>query len=293
MEFTENVYKRKKKYVSAVWNYFLRSSDKHHARYLEISEFVKDLKRKEISEVWKYFLKNEDKSFAECTLCDEEFKYNVDITELKKHLESKHKITLDTIKKVFFVEVEVGEGEEVEEKDNMEELKKAKPLRMRKNASSVWKYFVKSKDKTFGMCVICRNQSGSEAIVKYKRNYRSSVWEMFIRSKDKLTAKCKICGKRMKVNGTSALRRHLEAKHDNLEATEITYLVDVDEIDSEYEGLMYTKWTGNSIVWRYFLRSEDATKAYAKCTICEKVLKCEFGSTSALKKHLSAIHCIK
>uniref|UniRef100_A0A2H1VGJ8 SFRICE_004208 n=1 Tax=Spodoptera frugiperda TaxID=7108 RepID=A0A2H1VGJ8_SPOFR len=125
----------------------------------------------------------------------------------------------------------------------------------------------------------------------YKGRETSAVWDNFLRSENKEYAMCKICKKVLRC-GSTALRYHLKRTHSievNIVKRNIWNKSDVEKMEFSYKPTKRTPSTLSS-VWKYYSRNSD--KNCAQCNICQNVLCCSGGTTTGLRKHLSSKHDI-
>lgn len=128
---------------------------------------------------------------------------------------------------------------------------------------------------------------------------RSWVWQHFTRLSEDL-ANCSVCGSTLTCSygSTTGLGRHLRT-HGIVQEKKIEEVVEeisVAEIDIKMENIDEGEFLverliqeeepkeRRSWVWNYFTKYSDSN---AKCTICEKFIRCVGSSTSGMAFHLS------
>ncbi|CAG9789919.1 unnamed protein product [Diatraea saccharalis] len=276
----------------------------------EESEQIRE-KHPRTSVVWKYYEPpNREERTAVCKCCQETLSYKSSISNLKKHLQRKHKM----FNKHKFEEEMLTETYLEEESDEDEQKDKRKTLR-----SGVWEYFmVADEQQRTATCQLCSEEfsyrttssnlsrhlqrrhgigtalkhsdtdnddAEDKSIVRKPSNRTSIAWDYFtIKDDIKKIATCKVCDSdRSYLTSTSNLVKHVRRKHG------MGYFVDVDNEDDdtnlkESDAVSHKR----SSLWLYF-KSIDKVQNIAMCLICKKRLS-YLTSITNLKRHLTRKH---
>lgn len=226
--------------------------------------------RKNKSIVWRVFVKDAENKNVICTICQKEFKFWNNTTNLRAHLKRTHPEWYPDEPQCF-----ADSEEEIEC-----EFDQGDTESRRSSGSS--------------MC-------SSPVNVESLPNSDSPVWRVFVKGDVKKGVFCALCQKHFSLHNEESMIDHLRKLHPEWEVSNELILKESNQDNDEMEDkeqsdkavvsksvfVISNDRKNRSPVWDVFIK--DSTRKRSTCMLCKRVFKC-YSNTANLLDHLRRIH---